>query len=177
MTKIDVVLVAIKIFGLYYVTQLVQHIIQFIFMMSGSGSFYEGIDMIFYYGGIFFTLIIEGMIAYLAILRSEWIVSKVIKENTAPAQLNTDKTDLIEIALAIIGVVAVTHAIPELLSQVVEMVYFRDRSIPIPEIWTKDNRSQFFLSIFTLSTGLFLIMNARNFADKIAKAGKSNDES
>ncbi|MDN5215790.1 hypothetical protein QQ020_27175 [Fulvivirgaceae bacterium BMA12] len=175
MTKTELLNVAIKIFGLYYFVRFVQHFMEFLFMAFGT-NFYDDDQLQgwFIYAGIFLTFLVDFVFAYFAIFRTEYIVSKISRNNEGTLELQTTKTDLLEIALAIISIVAILNSIPDLLSQQVNSIYYHDHKEV--EFWTTTMKNHLYQSLFMLAVGIFLLFNSRNFAKWIVNRGERDDK-
>lgn len=174
MTKSELLSVVIKIFGLYYFVRFIQHFMEFIFMLVGNSAFDYGIDTWFIYSGIFITVVVEFFFSYVATLRTELITNRIGKLGNEPFELPTNKTSLLEITLAAIGIITIVSSIPDLLYKAVDAIYFHNHKES--EFWTRPTRSEVFRAAFILVIGCFLLMNSRNFAKKIVKRGELDDD-
>lgn len=101
------------------------------------------------------------------------MINRFFKTDGDQVQLTLQKTDWLELAIAIIGVITIIHAIPNLLNVVVGQVYYRND----PETFgLGDETAPIYLEIFKLVVGLLTILNARNLAKFIVKRGLKDDE-
>lgn len=174
MTKTELLNTAIKIFGLYYFVRFVQHLMEYLFMMIGNNYLGDGVLEGWYiYSGFLFTLGVELTFVFFAIFRTELITRKISKTSEGTLELATNKTDLLEIAFAVISVLAILNSIPNLLAQQVNSIYYHDHKEL--EFWTTDAKNQLFRNLFILGTGVFLLLNSRNFAKLILKRGERDD--
>ncbi|MEQ8470838.1 MAG: hypothetical protein RIC35_06610 [Marinoscillum sp.] len=173
MTKTELLNTAIKIFGLYYFVRFVQHFMEFLFMIFGNNFFTDG-QGLFIYAGISITFLVEVGFAYVAIFRTELIANKISSTNQGTVELRTTKTDLLEIALAIVSVLAILNSIPNLLSQQVNSIYYHDHKEA--EFWTTAAKNLLYQNLFILAAGTFLLLNARNFAKWIVNHGTQDDK-
>ena len=171
MTKSELLNTAIKIFGLYYFVRFVQHVIEFIFMIIGS-DFYRQPDSSIVLAGISLTFVVDLAFAYFALFRTELISNKISKSSQEAVELGVTKTDLLEIALAIVAILTILSSIPDLLTQQVNSIYYHDNEL---EFWTTDAKNQLFKNLFMLVAGFFLLLNARNFSKWIVKNGSQDD--
>jgi hypothetical protein len=145
----------------------------FIFSIIGNSAFDDGISL-FIYSGVFISMAVKLVFAYMAIFKTELITNRISKSNEGSIELITNKTDWLEIALASIGILAIVYSIPNILYSVVENVYFHDHRETV--FWTRPTRNEMYQAVFQLVIGTFLLMNARNFAKLIVKRGKQDDE-
>ncbi len=156
MTKADLFNIAIKIFGLFYFVRFVQHFMEFLFMIFGN-TFWPDMQAQgwYIYVGIFVTLLVDFVFAYLAIFRTSTIVTRISSADEGTVALQSTKTDLLEIGLAIIAVLAILNAIPDLLTQQVNSIYYYDHKET--EFWNVSARNHLFRNLFVLGAGVFLL--------------------
>ena len=126
------------------------------------------------YAGIAVSFLVEATFAYLAIFRTQLIANKISSHNNETVEVPTTKTDLLEIALAIVSILAVFNSIPILLSQQVNSIYYHDHWES--DFWTAGTKNVLFQNLFFLASGIFLLLNARNFAKWITKRGEQDDK-
>jgi hypothetical protein len=174
MTKKEVLNIVIKIFGLYYFVKVVQHFMDFLIIIIGNSAFDYQLDTWFLYGGIFLSMVVELTFAYVATLRTELITNIITKDNGGTVKLATNKTDLLEITLSAIGILAIVFSISDILYPIIESNYFHDHKES--DFWSKPIRSEIFRAILKILVGIFLLMNSRNFAKMIVKRGKQDDK-
>jgi len=174
MTKKDLLNVSIKIFGLYYFVRFFQHFTELIFMVAGSNVFTDAhVDAWVVYAGIFVTTLVDLGFAYLATFRTDLLTNRISGADSSVGPLTLAKIDLIEISLSVISVLAIVYSIPSFLAQVVDTIYFHDNQDS--EFWTRPAKHQAFQALFTLAIAIFLLLNSRNFAKRIANIGKQDD--
>ena len=174
MTKSELLNIVIKIFGLYYFVRFVQHLMEFLFMVIGNSTFDYGLETWFVYSGIFITTLVELAFAYVATLRTELIANRLSGGTEETLTLPTSKTDLIEIALAVISVLAIVYSIPSILAQIIDNIYFHNHQET--EFWTRPTKKNLIQSTMTLVIGIFLLLNSRNFAKRIVNRGELDDK-
>ncbi len=144
-------------------------------MLIDSNTFYDDqLQGWYIYAGLSIPLIIYFFFAYFAVFKTELIVNKISKNNEGTLELRNSKTDLIEIALAIISVIAIINSIPDLLSQQVNSIYYHDQKEV--EFWTTAAKNHLYRNIFMLAAGIFLLLNTRNFAKWIVNRGEQDDK-
>ncbi|MEQ9102309.1 MAG: hypothetical protein RIF36_24950 [Imperialibacter sp.] len=174
MTKKELLSIAIKIFGLYYFVSFAQHITEFLFLAFGDSLFGNGqLDSWIVYSGISLTALTDLAFAYFATFKTELITDRISKSDTGTVELTTSKTDLIEVTLAMIAVVAIVFAIPDILAGIVDNIYFHNHDESV--FWTPATKTVTFRSVFTLFAGIFLLLNSRNFAKRIVGRGQLDD--
>lgn len=175
MTKTVLLNTAIKIFGLYYFVRFVQNFTELLFLFLGN-SFFDSprLDSALIYSGITLTVLVDLTFAYVAIFRTQLITDRISKTEIENSALGVSKTDLMEIALAVISVLAIVNSVPDLLTQQVNNIYYHDHAEV--EFWTTGAKNQFFQLLFTLIVGIFMLINSRNFAKRITKRGEQDDQ-
>ncbi|MDH5609393.1 MAG: hypothetical protein OEY56_07935 [Cyclobacteriaceae bacterium] len=173
MAKSELLYIAIKIFGLYFIVQFVQYFIDFLFMVVGNNLFTNDAEMIYVFAGIAITGLVYLIFGVLAIFKTELIARRILRPTSELVNISTSKLDIIEIALVTISVLAIVYSIPSILSQTVDNIYFHDPKET--EFWTKSTKGEFFESVFITVIGIFLLLNARNFAKMIVKRGERDD--
>jgi len=124
MTKTEVFDLSIKIFGLYYLVRFFQHLFEVLGLMIG-GSLMESAQVRGHY--IFLTLLLVPMVdfvfAYVAIIKTEWLSTRLFKTDNHKVGLGVSKRGLLEVALAVIAVLALADTIPDLLGQQVNAIF------------------------------------------------------
>ena len=175
MTKSELLNTAIKIFGLYYFVRFVQHFMELVFMAVGNNLFDNGqMESWYIYSGISITVIVELTIAYLATFKTELITNKISPNNNETAELEISKTDLLELALAVISVLGIVYSIPNILAHVIDNIYFHNHEESV--FWNRPTKNSLIQAAVTLAIGIFLLLNSRNFAKLIVKRGTRDDQ-
>ena len=161
---------AIKIFGLYFVILTITNIRDIILSIGGQVflSNSDGMLPLLFYQ--IYYVVFNTTVALILIFRTSWVAEKLQLVEREPLNMPADKTDWIELAMIVIGALAVLHAFPEVLFKLVHYTFFNDyepheRSY----FWTNTNKAEIFFSIFKFVIGLFLLVNARNFARRLKK--------
>ena len=80
-------------------------------------------------GDIVVTGIIELVIGYLLIFKTDTIITKITKNESTTVNISSNKIDLLEVGLAIISVLLLTYSLAELLSYFVESTYYQDHQL------------------------------------------------
>lgn len=171
MTKKDILTIAIKIFGLYYFVRFVQHVMELFYMVLNYFDISEGW---FIHTGITLTILIDIIFAYLAIFKTELIVNRISTKTDGQILVPPAKTDLLEIAFAIIAVLAIITAVPAILAHGINNVYFHDHKEN--EFWTTPTKYEFIRSMVSLAIGIFILLNSRNFSKWIVNHGVEDDK-
>ncbi len=172
MTKTELYSIAIKIFGLYFLVVFIEDVFGATFYSAGlfSSSFESPWYM---YVSIFGKSLVDFAVFYIATLRTDLVLKRFFKTDDSQVHLTLLKFDWLELAISIIGVIAIINAIPNLLNVVVGQVYYRND----PEAFGLGNeKAPIFLEIFKLAVGILTILNARNLAKFIVKRGERDDE-
>ena len=158
---------AIKIFGLYFVILTVMNLRDIIASISGQllMSNNDGILVMLFYE--IYYVVFNTTIALILLFKTDWVAEKLQPVESEPLNVQADKTDWIELAIIVISALAVLHALPEILFKLVHYTYFNDyEPNERPYFWTNANKAEIF-SIFKFVTGLFVLLNARNFARRL----------
>ena len=143
-------------------------------MLARYDSFSESSDTLIIYGGGFTMTLLYFVLGYFGTLKAEVITKRISKPDTKTIDLGLGKTEWMEISLVTVGVIAIIFSIPQILSTIVDNVYFHNHQES--EFWTLSRKTDTFYGVFKLVTGLFLILNARNFAKKIVLRGEKDDK-
>ena len=143
-------------------------------MIVGSGLYDDGqLDRWVILGGIFMTFLVDLLFAYFALFKTELITNKISQKNEGTVELETTKTDILEIALAVLAIAAILNSIPNLLTQQVNSIYYHDHKELA--FWSTSSKNELFQNLFILIAGIFLLLNSRNFAKWITKRGEQDD--
>ena len=174
MTKQDIYSIVVKILGLYFLTKFIQHFMELGFMIARYKSYGESPDILIIFGGIFVTTVISFVLGYFLTFKSESITKRIFKFDSKTIDIGLEKTDWIEISLVTIGIIAIVFSVPQILSTIVDNIYFHNHRESV--FWTLNRKTDTLYGLFKLLAGLFLILNARNFAKKIVRRGENDDE-
>ena len=118
----------------------------------------------------------RNTVALILLFKTTWVAEKLQLVESEPLNIPADKTDWIELAIIVISALALLHAFPEILFKLVHYTYFNDyEPHERPYFWTNANKAEIFFSIFKFVTGLFFLLNARNFARKLKRIGDRED--
>ena len=88
-------------------------------------------------------------------------------------QIALGKNDYLELSIATIALIAILYSLPQLLSELVYLIYFKEPQVE--NFFVPHHETDFFRPTFQLVIGLFLLLNSRNFAKKIVKRGEKDD--
>lgn len=172
MTKAEVYTTAIKIFGLYFLTLFIQDALEFAFFMIGSITTESFTNGWYIYGGILAKTLVDFAVFFVATLKTNFITDRFFTSDNTNIELTLVKSDWLELAIAIIGIVVIVYSIPSLFNFVVGSIYFRTNP---EEFGSTNEKAPIFLNGFKFIVGIFTILNARNLAKFIVKRGESDD--
>jgi hypothetical protein len=178
MTNSDILKTASKVFGLYFMVQALMSLRDLFYYLTGTFSSKgdnEGIFMILtsqIYMGTF--NLAAGVIL---IFKADWVASKLAPDPAGHLAVGLDKKGWIELALIVISGLTILNSFPEILYKGVYYVYFNDYDEAERQFfWTNKNKADIFYSIFKFAVGLFVLLNARNFAGRLQKIGDKDDK-
>ena len=129
MTKSDIFGLVFKILGLYFFVLVATNFMQFVGMLinfgdAGWGSSFWIVTNI---PVMIFGIIVYSIIGYFLIFKTGVTLRLLrILPDDKVLELNINKTDVIEICLAIIGVIAIVFPISYVLGNISEIVYFTE---------------------------------------------------
>jgi hypothetical protein len=177
MTKADFFSLAFKIIGLYFFVMVVTSAMQIIAMMinfdsSGWGEEFWVLSIILV---MIFGVIIYLVVGYYLTFRTEKILSLLkIQRDDSVLKAEINKTDVIEIALAIIAVIAMVFMLPRILADISGIVYFSEADeFGNRNVEFDQDSIAMLIQVFI---GVFLLFNARNFAKWIVRRGEKDDQ-
>ena len=172
MTKKDLYTIAIKIFGLYFLTTFIQDSLELVYVILGSLNA-KNFDVTWViYGSVIFKTVLDLAVFYIATLRTEIVTNKIFSDENKIIKSNLLKADWFELSLAIIGIVLIVYSLPEMLNLIVSRVYYRTNP---EDFGMTTGMAPVFYNAFRLIIGIFLILNARNFGKKIVSRGERDD--
>jgi hypothetical protein len=176
MTHSSLLRTAIKISGLYFIILTVMNVREMIAFISGEvlSLHNDAILPVLFYQ--IYYLVFNSSVALILLFKTHWIAETLQLEGSEPLTIQADKTDLIELAIIVISALAVLHAFPKIMFKLVHYTYFNDyEPNERAYFWTSANKAEIFFSIFKFVTGLFFLLNARNFARKLKGIGDRED--
>ena len=88
--------------------------------------------------------------------------------------IGINKTDVIEISLVLIAVVAIVFPLSFVLGNITEIVYFAETDEFGQSSASFDQNS--ISMLIRIAIGIFLLFNSRNFAKWIVKKGEGDDQ-
>jgi hypothetical protein len=126
----------------------------------------------------FYMLVFNTVAGLLMVFKADWISDKLRTPANGYINSALEKTDIIELVLIAIGVIAILYSVPEMLYKLVTYAYFNDYDENEERLfWTDGNNlSNMLFSAFKFVAGLFLLLNARNFARRLRRAGEREDQ-
>lgn len=174
MQKTEVYSLAVKILGLYFFARFFHFLIDFFYMFSANGDFNYSIQNWEIYKGIALTTAVYFAIGYLATFKSDLITNRIFRTKNQAIEISLGKSDYLELAIASISLIAILYSLPQLLSELVYLIYFKEPEID--NFFRPHHETDFFRPAFQLVIGIFLLLNSRNFAKKIVKRGEQDDK-
>ena len=175
MTKSDIFNLTFKLIGFYFLVLFFTNVIQLILVLINSLSADYGDGMWMMYGGMIINVILNFFLGYILVFKTERITKLLkIKSSTGTLKMAMDKRDLIELSLIVISVIAIVFSIPTILANITDIIYFpQNDEFGYSE---KSFDSHSMTKVVQLALGIFLLLNARNFAKWINKRGIKDDE-
>lgn len=134
----------------------------------------DQMDRWYIYSGISVTVLMELTFAYIATFKTELITNKISTKANGAVELQISKTDLLELALAIISVLAIMYSIPNILAHVIDDIYFHNHEDNL--FWNRPTKHSLIQSMVILVIGIFLLLNSPNFAKLIVNLGIQDDQ-
>ncbi|WP_258105896.1 hypothetical protein [Marinoscillum sp. MHG1-6] len=174
MQKSGVYSLAVKILGLYFFARFVHYLIDFFYMFSANKDFNYAIQNWEIYKGIALTTVVYFAIGYLATFKSNLITDRIFRTKDEAVQIALGKSDYLELSIATIALIAILYSLPQLLSEMVYLIYFKEPEID--NFFVPHHETDFFRPTFQLVIGIFLLLNSRNFAKKIVNRGEIDDK-
>ena len=177
MSTRSVLTTAIKIFGLYF---LVLAAIDFrntiVSILFQAGSDHPIGDR---WGPIFLStlaVILNVVVGFILLNKADDIAKRVNASSSHSVNLPVTKTDIVELALIVVGFIAALYAIPLILQKLVTYAYFNPYELSERKhFWTIHDTAAIIYSLFEFVAGLFLILNARSFARKLQRVSDRED--
>ena len=170
---------ACKIFGLYLFVLAALNVRDLLFYMLSMGvrSPVDS-DEILIILLPFYMLVFNTIAGLLLISNADWIAGKLRAPANGYINSSLEKTDVIEVVLIAIGVIAIVYAVPEMFYKLVTYAYFNDYDKNEKRLFWSDgnNLGALLFSAFKFAAGLFLLLNARNFAWRLRRTGDRNQE-
>ena len=175
MTKSDFFNLILKVIGLYFFVLVFTGLIQFIMMLINfSLDDFDG-QFWLYYGGTTINLVFYIIFGFTFVFKTEKVQRTLkLQSDQKEFNLTVDKLDLIEIAIVTISIVAIVFSIPGIAGNLTEIIYFPSADEFGNSDKSFDNYS--YSMVFQLAVGIFVLLNARNFAKKIFTRGIKDDE-
>lgn len=170
---------ACKIFGLYLFVLAALNVRDILFYIVSFGvrSTPDSGEMLIILLP-FYMLAFNIVAGLLLVSKADWIAGKLRAPANGYINTTLEKTDIIELVLIAIGVIAILYAVPEMLYKLVTYAFFNDYDKNEKRFFWSDgnNMGALLFSTFKFVAGLFLLLNARNFARRLRRAGEREDE-
>lgn len=162
-----------KAFGLYFAVQAVVIIKDVTFY--GIGNALDNYPLRYFdLIGPILNFIFNGIAAWILIGKSDFVVSKIIKESEDNFDVKVNKSDLMELVIIGISLLIIIGSIPEILFKLTTYIPL-DR-LEKNEFWTPRNQGDILYSIFKLIVGLLTITNSRLISSRLTKIGDRSDQ-
>jgi hypothetical protein len=166
---------ACKIFGLYLfiLAAFSMRDISFYLMSGGFRRDTEGeLFMLFPFYLVLFNIVAGLFLIY----KADWITGQLKAPTNGYIRITLEKTEIIEVVLIAISILAILHSIPEMLYRLVSYAYFNQyEPHERTRFWSDGNTSDMLFSIFKFVAGLFLLLNARHLARRLTRVGNRED--
>lgn len=178
MEEKQIIKIVCKSFGLWCLVYAFLDAKQLIFLgMSiefGSDEFRQSL---LYFGQLTISFAVDIAIAAVLIYRSDSIANVLIKDAQEKIHLGVGKGDMIQLVVIAIGGIAIVSAIPEILSNVAQYLYFNQYGRDEMGLhWTSsNNKTDLVYSIVKLAVGLIAISNGGLLARWIARIDRAAD--
>lgn len=168
MTKRDLLVLALKIFGVWLT-------LTFIMTMPFPLRFFQQRSSMIAFMS-FFPWLAMGVIGYALIRHSEWVADKVCRADptTQELSLGMTKSDIKEIAFVVIGISAVALCLPQVGSLLLYVFYYLNyapgSSVTISPWQRLDEYSRLVRIVIQLALGLYFILGASGLVNLVKKA-------
>ena len=176
MTKTDIYSIVIKIFGLVFLVKFVSRLIDFISFVGNLGNIWNEPDYPFFsmFFAITISILFYFLIGYIALLRTDVIVNRFFTPDSKVLDLPLVKSDYLEISLAAIGAYIMVYSFPGILTSIADSIFSQKHQES--EFWATPRNVDILRVAFEFLSGLFLVLNARNFAKRIVRRGEADDK-
>jgi Ca2+/Na+ antiporter len=185
MDQKQIIATASKILGLYFLVLLILELkngLMVLFAnlrssnMGGREFEYLYFNLIQY--GTHF--IVYALVVWFLIYKSDQIANK-ISASGADTKLGIaiSSVELLKIVVASIGLIMVTHSIPDILNHLAGFIYFNeyDGNSKMSFWDVKDRKTYLLFGIFKLAVGLIVITNAGSLSKKLMRIGAREENS
>lgn len=179
MTQRQLTDTALKILSLYFLVRAIG-VIRDIVLYLGMGGIQnadDGFGIWLMFGGMSINLITNSLFFWIFAFKSNNVLVflKIGNKNKIEEKelLGLTKVDWLEIGIVVVGIIAVTFALPEILYKVADSIYFKRKPSAFYE--DLDSRSEILYSLFKLLIGLIVMMYSRQISKAIMKRGEKDD--
>lgn len=177
MTKSDIFGLVFKIIGLYFFVLVFTNLMQFFQILFNYGPTDWGGDFwaIAIIVGMLFGIIMYFIFGYFFIFKTNSFLKLLkIYPDEKVLKIGINKTDIIEVSLVIISVIAMVFPLSFVLSNITEIVYFAETDEFGQSSASFDQNS--ISMVIRIAIGIFLLFNSRNFEKWIVKKGEGDDQ-
>jgi len=158
-TKLDLLDLGLKLVGVYLILELmwslqnlfINILLQFVEYPNTPGT-YISIELLW--------IFIVCVIIWVLLFHTNWITDKMKVNNLASFSL-TVKRDWLEVGTALISLMMIALAVADVAAILIEKIYFHRPSLG--EFWSSERIAKLLGGAVQMITGLFLLLNAKNF--------------
>ena len=125
--------------------------------------------------GPLFSLIINVIAGWFLIAKANKISDKLGPVKDRVINVSLTKTDFVELAIVVIGFIAILYGVPVILQKLVSYAYFNPYEEREERRFFWDNRDTSAMIYYGFQSvgGLFVLLNARYLARKLEKVSES----
>lgn len=167
---------ALKLFSLYFLVKAVLVLIELLFYV-GIWAIQDTDNFWVVLGTMFISLLSNILFFWIFAFKSISILPLLKIENNNrienKASLKLTKVDCLEMGIVLIGIIAITFAIPEILFKGADSIYFQRE--PSPYFQIKDTRPELLYALFKAIVGLIVVSYARQMSKAIIRRGEKDD--
>lgn len=170
---------ALKILSLYFLIKGVSTLRDIVLYlgMGEAQNAEDGFVIWLMFGGMFINLITNVLFFWIFAFKSDSVLTFLRIEDASITEkkqlLGLEKMDWIEIGIIIVGIIAITFSLPEILYLVADRIYFQEK--PTEFILDRDSRPEILYSIFKFGIGLIVIIYSRQLSKAIVKRSNKDD--
>lgn len=115
-------------------------------------------------------------VAWFLLFRATWIADK-LSDSEQTMNLSIGRKDATELAFMIIGILMMGHALPSILAELTQFMYFNDYDRSEAYLyWEQHNaRGNIILGLFAFATGLMLSLNRRLLALRLDRKDEDRE--
>lgn len=179
MTQRQLLDTTLKILSLYFLVEAIGAIRDIVLYlgMGGIQNTDDGFGIWLMFGGMFINLITNILFFWIFAFKSENVLEFLKIGNKSIVEekylLGLKKVDWLEIGIVVVGIIAITFALPEILYKVADSIYFKRKPSAFYE--DSDSRPEILYSFFKIVIGLIVVVYSRQISKAIIKRGKKKD--